>query len=159
VRSVIVDANPTELAARVQKGEPFDLPCPNGPVTLDPTDLVVEYKAPEGWAGVFDRDTYVAIDTRITEELAREGMAREVVRYVNDLRKKAGLELEDRITLRLSTPSDRLQQAIQAHRDYIAGETLTTGWSDSALDGQAHRNTVKVEGQELLIELRRVERA
>jgi isoleucyl-tRNA synthetase len=165
VRSAILDDNPTELAARVQKGEPFELACPHGPVTLDPTDLVVEYKAPEGWAGVRDRaprsdqDTQVAINTTITEELAREGMAREVVRYVNDLRKKAELELEDRITLRLCTTSERLHQAIQAHRDYIAGETLTTGWSQDPLDGQAHRNTVKVEGQELLIELRRVEQA
>jgi isoleucyl-tRNA synthetase len=164
VRSAIL-AKPMELAARVQKGEPFELACPNGSVTLDPTDLVVEHQAPEGWAGVRDRaprsdqDTQVAINATITEELAGEGMAREVVRYVNDLRKKAELELEDRITLRLCTTSDRLHQAIQAHRDYIAGETLTTGWAESPLDGQAHRNTVKVEGQELLIELRRVDRA
>ena len=91
-------------------------------------------KAPEGWAGVADRGTQVLIDTRITDELAREGMAREVVRYVQDLRKTADLKMEDRIVLFLGPEGTELLKAIQQHRDYIAAETLTVRWADSPKD-------------------------
>src|SRR5207237_547831 len=83
----------------------------------------------EGWAGAVDHDTQVLIDGRITEELALAGMAREVVRHVQELRKNAGLEMEDRIILYLATDSVRLQEAIETHRDYIASETLTANWA------------------------------
>jgi isoleucyl-tRNA synthetase len=147
-----------ELAANVQAGEPLQLLLKDGPVTLDATDVVVAQKAPEGWAGAADRDTQVLLDTRITEGLAREGMARDVVRQVQELRKQSGLEMEDRIELYLATPSERLRQAIDTHRVYIAAETLAESWSAQPLDGQAHQVMVKVEGQELSICLRRLAR-
>jgi hypothetical protein len=63
--------------------------------------------------------------------------------------------MEDRIELHLDTGSDRLRQAINAHRDYIAGETLATDWSVAALNGEAHRVDVSVDGQPLTIALRK----
>jgi isoleucyl-tRNA synthetase len=139
------------LAAKVQKGEPFTL----GAFTLEPSDLVIGYKAVDGWAGVVDRGTQVAIDARITETLAREGMARDVVRQVQDLRKQAGLEMEDRIVLYLYTEWEPLRRAIEAHREYIASETLTTHWSMTLLDGM-ETTKVKIEGKELTIGLMRI---
>jgi isoleucyl-tRNA synthetase len=99
----------------------------------------------------------VALDTRITEELAGEGMARDVVRHIQDQRKEAGLEMEDRIALYLGTESEKLRRAIETHKAYIAGETLTVEWSVQPLTGPGvHRATVKVEGQTLTIELKKV---
>jgi isoleucyl-tRNA synthetase len=123
---------------------------------LDPTDLWITTKAPDGWAGVADRGTQVLIDTRITEALAREGMARDVIRQVQQLRKEADLEMEDRIVLHLATESAKLQQAIAAHQEYIRAETLASEWAETALNGEAHRANVKVEGQALTIELSKV---
>jgi isoleucyl-tRNA synthetase len=144
------------LAAKVQAGQPLELACAGGPVTLDPADLIVQRKAPEGWAGVAEGSTQVLIDARITPELALEGMAREVVRQVQELRKQSRLEMEDRIELHLETDSDTLRQAIATHRQYIGGETLTDRWSEEALNGEAHSNRVRIEGQDLAICLRRV---
>jgi isoleucyl-tRNA synthetase len=79
-------------------------------VELEPDDLVVTHRAPEGWAGVVDRDTQVAIDIRITPELAREGMARDLVRQMQEFRKESGLEIEDRIELYLGVESEKLRQ-------------------------------------------------
>jgi isoleucyl-tRNA synthetase len=114
--------------------------------------------APEGekdrWLPVDNRKTAVAIDSWITEELAQEGMAREVIRHVQQLRKDGGLEMEDRIVLYLATDSARLKQAIEKHRDYIAAETLTVRWASSPLGLGSHRAIVKVDGQSLTIELR-----
>jgi isoleucyl-tRNA synthetase len=133
-------------------GIPREIMTPNGPVSLDPEDLWVERKAPDGWAGAAEGATEVMVDCRITEELALAGMAREVVRHVNDLRKTANLNIEDRIVLYLGTDGADLKRAIEAHRDYIAPETLTVRWAESP-DGLPHRQTVKIEGQTLTIAL------
>jgi isoleucyl-tRNA synthetase len=123
------------------------LPSLGGPVTLEPADVVVQ-KAPEGWAGVADRGTQVLVDARITEELARE-----VVRHVQNTRKEADLQPEDRISLSLQTDSAKLREAIEAYRNYICGDTLTVEWATAPLNGQAHRANVKLDGQPLTIEL------
>jgi isoleucyl-tRNA synthetase len=157
VVAAIAKADPAMLAAKVRAGETIELACGGETVQLDPADLIVQVKAAEGWAGVVDRDTQVALDTRVTEALAGEGMARDVVRHIQDQRKEAGLEMEDRIALYLGTDSDKLRAALAAHRDYIAGETLTVDWSAQPLTGVGvHRATVKVDGQALTIELKRV---
>ena len=65
----------------------------------------------------------VALDLTIDEELRREGHAREIVHAVQNARKTAGLQVEDRIELRLGGDA-ALIEAAEAHRDYIAGETL-----------------------------------
>jgi isoleucyl-tRNA synthetase len=132
----------------------MELPAANGSVTLEPADVVVHHRGPDGWSGVADRATQVAVDARVTESLAREGMAREVVRHIQDQRKAADLQIEDRITVYLGTPSELLRQAIGEHRDYIAAETLSVRWSSAPLQGSAHAATVKVDGYELTIQLR-----
>lgn len=134
---------------------PLELASANGPVTLDAADIVVTYKAAEGRAGAAERGTQVAIDTRITEELKLAGLAREIVRFVQDLRKTAGLQMEDRIALAHLTESATLRQAIDAHRNYIAAETLATSVSAAPLDGNAARNDVKIDGEPLTVMLRK----
>jgi isoleucyl-tRNA synthetase len=85
-------------------------------------------------------------------------MAREVVRHVQELRKKAGLEMSDRIVLSLQTKSAALAQAIEIHRDYICNETLAVRLTNEPLVGSGvHRAEVKVDGQMLVIELQRAE--
>ncbi len=157
VIAAIAAADASALATKVRAGETIELPCAGETILLEPGDLIVSVKAPEGWVGTIDGDTQVALDTRITEALAREGTARDVVRHVQEQRKEAGLEMEDRIVLYLGTESEKLRAAIDAHRDYIAAETLTVEWSSQPLTGsKMHRATVKVEGQSLTIELQRV---
>jgi isoleucyl-tRNA synthetase len=155
VETALAAEEPNEVAKEVQEGRPVILHCPGGPVTLDPADVTVRLSAPEGWAGAADRGTQVMIDTRLTDELKREGKARDTIRQVQELRKQAGLEIEDRIVLRLDTASPELRQAIDAHRAYIGNETLVAQWATHPLDGEAARTTVKVDGQPLTIELRK----
>ena len=140
--------------AQALAGQPIKL---GGGITLDPGDVQIQFRAGEGWAGVVDGATQVAIDTRITEELAQEGMAREVVRHIQDHRKKSGLEIEERIKLSLCTDSPRLQQAIKAHQEYIRTETLALELVVcEPLEGESFKAEVKVDGQALTIGLRKV---
>src|SRR5262245_18887187 len=119
---------------------------------VEANDVAINYTASEGWGGIADRCTQVALDTRITPELAREGTARDIIRQSQDQRKNAGLEMEDRIALHLGTESPKLKEAIEVHRDYIAAETLTTAWAESA-PPRCHSATVKIDGQTLTIAL------
>ena len=132
-----------DLAEQLRKG-PIDV----FGVLLDSTDIVIDYQAAPGWAGVAEKATQVALDARVTDELAREGLARDVIRQVQDRRKKAGLNMEDRIVLYLQTDSQILQSAIDAHRDHIAAETLTVRWSDSPVGEVVE---VTIEGHKLKI--------
>ncbi|MCZ2343241.1 MAG: class I tRNA ligase family protein [Bacteroidales bacterium] len=127
-------------------------------VTLDATDLPVEYVAPEGWAGVSDRGTQVMLDARITPELKAEGLARDVVRLVQGARKDAGLDVSDQIALSLITESAELATAITAHQATIAGETQAVQWSTTPLPGEAFTVTdQKIDNGSLTIRLRKVE--
>jgi isoleucyl-tRNA synthetase len=156
VLTALAAADGAAVARTVQSGEPFELACPNGVLTLEPGDAIVQLQGVEGWAGIADRATQVAIDTRITEALKQEGMAREVVRHVQNARKDAGLEMEDRISLHLGTEVPALRQAIEAHRSYIGNETLTAKWSTQPLTGEGvYRTSVKVDGQPMTIELKK----
>jgi isoleucyl-tRNA synthetase len=140
--------------AQALAGQPIEL---SGGITLDPSDVYVQFRAADGWTGVADGAAQVAIDTRITEELAQEGMAREVVRHIQDHRKKSGLEIEERIKLSLCTDSPRLQQAIKAHQEYIRTETLALELVVcEPLEGESFKAEVKVDGQALTIGLRKV---
>ncbi len=125
-------------------------------VALDVADVTIGYLAPDGWAGVVDNRTQVMIDARLTPELKAEGIARDVVRSVQDARKTAGLDVADKIALFLGTESDTLKAAITAHRPTIASETQAVQWADAPLNGDAHTAAVKVDGQPLTIALRKV---
>ena len=94
----------------------------------------------------------VTLDTEITPELAREGLARDVVRQVQDFRKKSGLAVEDRVELALQTDDKELAQTISEHAQTISAETLADEVADSVAGG--HETTVKLGGAELTIILK-----
>jgi len=93
----------------------------------------------------------LALDTKLTDDLKREGLMREVVRHVQSARKAAGLNVDDRIALVLETEDKELREAIDEHNETISAETLA-----DALHAEGKREyhaTVKVEGVELTIAL------
>ena len=90
----------------------------------------------------------VVYDLNITPELKREGLMREIVRHVQSARKKAGLQVDDRIILQLITNDDQLRQAINEHRATIAAETLA-----SFGESNSNRSKATIEGAEFDIAL------
>lgn len=95
-------------------------------------------------------DFTVKYDLEITPELKREGLMREVIRHVQAARKNAGLQVDDRVVLQLTTSDIELQQAIEDHGETIATETLATMGETGD-----NRSTVKIEGVELIISLKK----
>jgi isoleucyl-tRNA synthetase len=155
VQRALAALDPASVAEKVQAGENLDVNAGGQALVLSPNDLLINAKATDGWAGLADGRTQVALDARVTEELACEGTAREIVRHIQELRKNSGLEIEDRIRLYIQTDSPAVREALAAHRAYICGETLAVELTNQPLDGTAHKAVIKLQGEEVTIELRR----
>ena len=91
--------------------------------TLKPDEVLVQSHAREGYGVAGEGGLVVALDTVVTPELEQEGLAREIVRRVQDLRKQADYQLTDRIVVQYKA-SGALAEAIAAQREMIASEVL-----------------------------------
>jgi isoleucyl-tRNA synthetase len=126
---------------------------------LSAEDVILTMRAPEGYSVEREGAHAVALDLAIGDELREEGFSREIVHAVQSARKAAGLEVEDRIELALDG-DEALTRAAEAHRDYVAGETLArelaiADGTPAADPGWEHSQQVRIEGLALTIALRR----
>ncbi len=153
IAKALGQADAAEIADQVGKGMVVTLQVEGQPVTLDPPDINVTKDYGQDWAGAEEGGVVVLLDKRLTEELRQEGLARDVVRFVQVARKEAGLELEDRITLSLQTEGEQLQEAIEVCKDYIAAETLATTIESTPIPNAGGTSEVKVARAALRIEI------
>ncbi|HED03878.1 MAG TPA: isoleucine--tRNA ligase, partial [Candidatus Fraserbacteria bacterium] len=124
LKRALQEADLRQLAGELEDSAHCSLAVEGQQVELTQTELKLEY-LPEPGAGVaFDETLLVVLDTRITPELRAEGYARELIRLVQEERKKAGYDVSDRITLFVQGEAE-LARAIEAHREFIRHETLT----------------------------------
>jgi isoleucyl-tRNA synthetase len=91
--------------------------------TVDTRDVEVLHEDIKGWLVESDGSVTVALDTELTEELVREGLAREFVNRVQNMRKDSGFEVTDRITI-YHRSSGKLAQSVSELSSYIQQETL-----------------------------------
>jgi isoleucyl-tRNA synthetase len=125
-------------------------------VVLEPDDLDVRVEGREGFSLAQDGPYGVALDLHLTQELIAEGIAREVVRGVQDLRKSSGLAVEDRIELWMSSDDEHATNALSLHRGFIAAETLaTTIHVDEPVADDVASAEVEVDGAVVRIALRK----
>ena len=110
-------------------------------VELTLEDALISTQDIPGWAVTSEGDLTVALDMTITDELMQEGLAREIVNRVQNLRKTGGFEVTDRIVLTIEN-NDKTDAAVEKFGDYICNETLATIEKVDALEG--------VEAEELV---------
>jgi isoleucyl-tRNA synthetase len=123
-----------------------------------PAEVQVLREAEAGFAIAEDSGYLVALDTTLTDDLVREGLAREVVRRVQQMRKDADFNISDHIALKYQA-SERLAKAIEQFADYIGGETLSdTMESGDAGDG-FRSETFDIDGETLTVSVKRLEMA
>jgi isoleucyl-tRNA synthetase len=109
--------------AGFRRGELLEVEVEGERLPLEPGDLEVVQQARGDFAVAAEGPYTVALDTTLTPELRAEGLARELVNRVQRLRKDTGLEVSDRIRLGIAGDG-QVREAAEAHRDFIAGETL-----------------------------------
>lgn len=118
---------------QILNGKPVSVTAEGEPVLLNQENVIVERLEKESLKVVNDGTLTVGLDTLITDELKKEGYARDLVRGIQNLRKESGLAVTDRIALSVGG-SVQLKGAFELFREFIAGETLAASavWSESA---------------------------
>jgi isoleucyl-tRNA synthetase len=151
-----LDGDDGSLAAALARGQGVTLQTASGPVEVAPGDVDLSQQTTGGWGMASEGGLTVALDLEVTPELAAEGLARELVRLIQDARKAAGLDVADRIELTVET-AGALEEAIAAHRDWIAGEVLATTVEvgEAAGKGDAHREERELDGQQVAVAIRK----
>jgi isoleucyl-tRNA synthetase len=123
-------------------------------VDLAPGEILVNTQPVEGLAVAADKLITVAVDATLTPELRREGLAREVVRRVQAMRKDAGFDISDRITTYFVAAGE-LAQVFSTWSDYIQAETLTTRLVAGEPPEGAYQEAQKVEGEPVILGVKR----
>ncbi len=158
IRKALKDADGAAIAGTVSRGESFELALGTQAdaqtITLGHEDVLVETSSAEGYACGEDGGYLTALDTSLDEDLLREGFARELVRTVQEARKKAGLEVSDRIVLGVSG-SPAVAAALAVYRELLMSETLATDWQVDQ-DGALYTEERTLEGERWRIEISKV---
>jgi isoleucyl-tRNA synthetase len=142
VAAAVTAAPAAEIATAVLAGRTATV-TPDGfageAVPIGADDVIVTQTPRAGWAVAVEGGETVAIDTTISRELLAEGLAREVIRLVQEARKNDGLDITDRIWLRWSSGNQELTEALTEHAELIAAEVLAVdfGPGTGAPDGSA----------------------
>jgi isoleucyl-tRNA synthetase len=127
IREYLKTADGGAIAAAVARAESQTFVIDGESLTIEPADLLVESAAAEGFACAEEQGFLVGLDTTLDDALRREGLARELVRAVQDARKQAGLEVADRIVLFVEGDA-AVTAAVDEHRDHLMSETLASAW-------------------------------
>jgi isoleucyl-tRNA synthetase len=106
-------------------GEAYTLVLPGGDVVLNPGDYAISSEDVEGWQVASEGSLTVALDIEVTPELRLEGLSRELVNRIQNLRKASGFEVTDRIHTVVYSNDAALAQALQVYSDYIKSQTLS----------------------------------
>ncbi len=132
--AALAEMPPAEVAAGVDRAEGLLVTIDGEDHRLTAEDVAVERVWPEGLAGTEETGFGLALKTTLTDELIAEGMARDIVRHVQQLRKDADLKMDARIRVRFDTDDDAVAAAVETWGDYIATETLALDITRGLLD-------------------------
>ena len=149
-------ADDGSIAGPLAHGEAVTVATSGGDVELGPDDVDLTQDVREGWGVASEGGLTVALDLHLTEDLRREGLARELIRSIQDARRSAGLEVSDRIQLGIDA-GPTLSGALAAHRDAVARETLAVDLIHGEVEGPT--TDAEIEGVSVRISLRRADYA
>ncbi len=141
IRQGLAAMPPSIVADLVRKGQNISVEG----YELEPGDVLLEAKDTEGYSATAEAGYVVAVTTTITPALADEGLARELVRRIQDMRREAGFDLADRITTWCLGDGD-IARVLATHAAYIQGETLSTAILATSPAADAHRAEHDLEG-------------
>jgi isoleucyl-tRNA synthetase len=155
VRAALAELDAGAVLRRLEANLPIQLEVDGEAVELAGEDILVQTNPREGLAVASDRGVTVGIDTVLTSELFTEGLARDVIRRVQNLRKAAGFNLDDRIITTYQA-DETLASAIEAWRETIASETLSVALDAGEPDAQATVGEDRIDGHPITLGVWRV---
>ncbi|MBP5386048.1 MAG: isoleucine--tRNA ligase [Prevotella sp.] len=122
--------------ARLEQEKALSIIVEGQPVTVEAADVEIISEDIPGWLVANDGNITVALEVELNDELIKEGMARELINRVQNLRKDSGLEITDRIDLTI-TPQEKMEDALAAFGDYVRTQVLADNIVFANNDGTA----------------------
>ena len=146
IKSLQVD----QLLYSLKTNKTYDLNIDKDIISIDINDVIVEEIGLEGFSVSSNSGVFVGISTTITTELHNEGLVRDLIRHIQNLRKDSNLSVDDRIDLVIKHDDKSLLTAVKNHEEYLLNEVLGINILDD-LDLMDYSNSLKINGKEVLI--------
>ncbi len=135
VANAMAELSQTDIA-RLEQEKALSIIVEGQPVTVEAADVEIISEDIPGWLVANDGNITVALEVELNDELIKEGMARELINRVQNLRKDGGLEITDRIDLTI-TPQEQMEEALAAFGDYVRTQVLADNIVFASNDGAA----------------------
>ncbi|MEQ1830462.1 MAG: DUF5915 domain-containing protein, partial [Pirellula sp.] len=124
VKQALANASGAELLEQMTLHGKINLTLDSTELELDNEDIQVRMNAKPGWSASQGKQCVVALNTELTESLIREGIAKDAIRLIQDMRKKRQCNFTDRIEVLLLSEESIIRQAIEENQAFICSETL-----------------------------------
>jgi isoleucyl-tRNA synthetase len=141
-----------EDIAELELNNSISVNLPDQQIIITLEDVEITYQDIPGWSVATEGRLTVALDITIDEDLKKEGIARDLVNRIQNIRKDMGLEVQDKIKINIEKNTDLVNAALEANREYICTETqaITLNILDSVTDGSLlemdeHKLIIKIE--------------
>jgi len=157
VQAALRDGQPDDVrrwAVALRSGQSVTVELDGQTFEVTPEEVEVQQQAAEGFAVSEEGGYLAALDTTLTEELIMEGLAREVVRRVQTMRKDADFNIDDTIQVKY-VASERLAKAIEMFADYIRAETLSQSLQSGEPANGFHHDRFEFDGETLSVGVKR----
>jgi isoleucyl-tRNA synthetase len=152
----LTGAEANAAAEQVKAGGTFELRLESQVLTLGAEDVLIEASSPPGYAVAEGNGLLVALNTTLTPALVLEGQARDLVRFIQDARKAAGLDISDRIEVTCRPgPRVDLDALLREYGDVVAAETLATSVRVAEPEPDAHVSEAELGDSVVAIGLKR----
>jgi isoleucyl-tRNA synthetase len=154
IRQALLAMDPLRVATVVEAGQPVGVSVEGEILQVLPEELEVRKSPKPGLAVAEEAGYLVAVTTELTEELRLEGYAREISRNIQELRKKSGFEISDRIrTTVAATPE--LAPLWERHGEAIAADTLSVSFTQGEPEADAFSAPVKLDSHEVVVAIKK----
>ena len=150
IRTLLEEADPEIIRKSVESGTPVHI----GEFSLDPSDILITATELDGVSSTTDSGYAVGISSEVSEELEKEGLAREFVHMIQNMRKSAGFEISDRILLNVSG-SDHVLTVLKEYSEYVSQETLADNLDQDLIETESFNEDHDIGGEHVTISIKR----
>lgn len=154
VKQALEQADADALVAKANAGKSVTLHVEGQDIELTAEEIVVQTEPAEGLAVTADKVITVGVDVVITDDLAAEGLARELVRRIQTMRKDAGFDISDKIIVYYQAEGT-VHRVFKGWADYIKAETLAVEIDHQLIPEAAFQRKEKVEGLDVMLGVKR----
>jgi isoleucyl-tRNA synthetase len=129
-----MDALSQEQIAELEQNGTIGIDVEGQPLTVEAVDVEIISEDIPGWLVANEGSLTVALEVELTDELRQEGMAREIINRIQNIRKESGFEITDRINVALA-PNEEVEKSVAAFGEYIKTQVLADSIEIAANDG------------------------